>query len=482
MAEAFFDHPFLKGHHAASRFEAIAPDLVIRGEMPRDIAGVFYRNGAEPLYPPNEGDYHWFDGDGMVFGFYIEDGRVSMRNRWVRTEKFNLEKEHGRRLFGIFGNPLTSLPETEGVRYNTANTNVILHGGKLLALMEGAPPIALDPRTLDTLGEDHYGGLINTTFSAHPTVDWFNGEMVNFGAMLEGQGGGNRVRLDRISQDGQLLKTDYFETPWLSPMHTVLLTENYIILPVLPIECSLERAKAGGPLVSWREDLNTRVGIMPRYGDASEIRWLELEPRHMYHEFNAWEEDGKIIADVAAAENTALYPNADGTKKAHLDTTQSLRRWTIDLSKNTDVIKEEILNDRDIQFPRPDDRLMTRATYQTFSNMNQESVDGRADGMDSVMRYNTKTGEEDIYSFGKGAHCGELIFAPRIGAKDEGDGYAVTLVHRANSPESSFVVFDASNIKAGPLAEAVVPFQISSGFHCNYYSADSHLYQEALSA
>ncbi|MCV7080801.1 carotenoid oxygenase family protein, partial [Mycolicibacterium insubricum] len=41
---------------------------------------------------PTDEDYHWFDGDGMVYAFYIENGRISLRNRWVRTDKFLLEQ------------------------------------------------------------------------------------------------------------------------------------------------------------------------------------------------------------------------------------------------------------------------------------------------------------------------------------------------------------------------------------------------------
>jgi parallel beta-helix repeat protein len=110
-------------------FEADAPDLIIEGKIPGDLAGIFYRNGPDPLHPPREGDYHWFDGDGMVFAFEIAEGRVSMRNRWVKTEKFLLEKAAGKRLFGVFGNPMTSDPSVQGKRYNTGNTNIILHGG-----------------------------------------------------------------------------------------------------------------------------------------------------------------------------------------------------------------------------------------------------------------------------------------------------------------------------------------------------------------
>lgn len=480
MTQPFFDHPFLKGHHALSRFEADAPDLFVLGDIPDDLEGVFFRNGAEPLYAPIEGDYHWFDGDGMVFGFYIAGGRVSMRNRWVRTDKFNLEMEAGKRLFGLFGNPLVNNPATADTRYNTGNTNVILHGGKLLALMEGATAMALDPKTLETLGEETYGGAITTTFSAHPTVDQNTGELFNLGAMMEGPGGSKMVRYDIVGRDGSLTKSEYFEAPHLAPMHTFFLTENWVVFPVIPIDVSLERAKKGGPMTAWMPGRSTKLGLMKRYGSADELRWIEMDPRHMFHELNVWEEGDKLIADVAAAEITPLFPDIHGNKVSHADGAQSLRRWEIDLSGKTDAVKETILNGRDIQFPRPDDRRMARKTMHAFANINLHSVDGRADGMDAVLRYNTETGEEDIYHFGNGAAAGELVFAPRKGSSDEADGYALTLVHEADSPVSQLVIFNARDISGGPIARVLAPFRVSSGFHCNYYSTDSYLFEQAM--
>ena len=32
--------------------------------------------------------YHWFSGDGMIHGFFVEDGKVRYRNRYVRTPKW----------------------------------------------------------------------------------------------------------------------------------------------------------------------------------------------------------------------------------------------------------------------------------------------------------------------------------------------------------------------------------------------------------
>ena len=102
--------------------------------------------------------------------------------------------------------------------------------------------------------------------------------------------------------------------------------------------------------------------------------------------------------------------------------------------------------------------------------------------MDAVLRFDTATGTEDIYHFGQGASAGELIFAPKLGGTDEAEGYAMTLVHRANAPGSELAIFDAKNISAGPLCTVEIPFRVPSGFHCNFYAADSALYRGAYGA
>ncbi|MCM6772579.1 carotenoid oxygenase family protein [Nocardia sp. CDC159] len=478
-ATNYRESPFLTGHHRPNRMEVDAPDLFVEGELPADLAGVFYRNGAEPLYPPTAEDYHWFDGDGMVYAFFLEDGRVSLRSRWVRTDKLLLEMKYGRRLFGVLGDPATTDPLAEGTRYNTANTNIILHGGKLLALMEGAPPVELDPRTLDTLGEEHYGGVITMTFSAHPTVDHGTGELINIGSIARRQGTAPEIHYEIIDSERRVTKFESIPMPHQSMMHTFFVTENHVVFPVTPLDISLKRVLSGGPLVAWDPDRPTKLGLMPRLGTAADVRWFETEPRQMMHQANVWEEDGRIVADVAAADGTALFPDVHGRWRSHRETRQSLRRWTIDPAARTRVVREEVLDDHDIQFPRPDDRLMTTPSRQVFANSNLHSVHGRAEGMDSVLRVDTHTGAQDLYHFGDGTSAGELIFAPRVGGAGELDGYALTLVHRAHAPETELAIFDAARLADGPLARVRVPFRIPSGFHCNYYSVDNPLYRQA---
>ena len=65
----------------------------------------------------------------MIQCFNIEGGRVSWRNRWVKSEKFKRELAAGKRLFGVFGNPMMSDPSVIGAEYNTGNTHIVEHAG-----------------------------------------------------------------------------------------------------------------------------------------------------------------------------------------------------------------------------------------------------------------------------------------------------------------------------------------------------------------
>ena len=61
--------------------------------------------------------------------------------------------------------------------YDTSNTHVIGHAGRILALTEGAMPYELSP-TLDTLRRADFGGPLPTGFTAHPKIDPVTGEML----------------------------------------------------------------------------------------------------------------------------------------------------------------------------------------------------------------------------------------------------------------------------------------------------------------
>ena len=134
MADESRANPLLQGNFAPWRMEGDAPDLEIDGQLPPGLEGTYYRNGPNPAYEPR-GRYHWFDGDGMIHAITLRDGRASYRNRWVASAGLVKERAAGRALApGILE---FKLDDMAGFK-NTANTNIVWHGGKLLALVEAA--------------------------------------------------------------------------------------------------------------------------------------------------------------------------------------------------------------------------------------------------------------------------------------------------------------------------------------------------------
>jgi len=56
------------------------------------------------------------------------------------------------------GNPMFAAPSVVEKHYNTANTHVVWHGNRLMALMEGTIAVELEPDTLATIGNFDYDG------------------------------------------------------------------------------------------------------------------------------------------------------------------------------------------------------------------------------------------------------------------------------------------------------------------------------------
>jgi carotenoid cleavage dioxygenase-like enzyme len=467
MTQPFPQHAFLTGPTAPSGVECDAPDLIIEGELPADLNGVYFRNGPDPLYPPREGDeYHWFHGDGMIQRFEFSGGRVAWKNRWVRTEKYALERAAGRSLFGVLGNPMKSDPSVAGEHYNTANTHVVWHGNRLMALMEGTIAVELEPKTLATIGNFNYGGKINGPITAHPKFDHASGEMVFFGNQAKGPFS-EFLRMNVADRNGNLIKDEMIEAPFPSFAHDFFVTEKYVVFPVYPLVFSLERAIAGGIPMAWEPERGAHFGVMPRTGSAADVTWHNMDPRWSFHMVNAWDEGDTIKVDVCASNATRFAPKLDGTMASADDgLSPVLRRWTIDVGGTTNTVGEEQLDDMPCEFPRTDDRFMTRAHRHAW-------LVGGADAQlmfNRLVHFDRVTGTRTLWGDDRYL-LGEPVFAPRSASAPEGDGYVLMLAYDQSTALSQLLVFVATDIERGPVARALLPLRIPAGFHGTWVGA-----------
>jgi carotenoid cleavage dioxygenase-like enzyme len=449
---------YLAGNFAPVRSE---DDFVLEvaGEIPAGLRGAFYRNGPNPQFEPR-GQYHWFSGDGMIHGFFVDGGKVSYRNRYVRTPKRGLENAAGKALFGGF-DPRAADPSVAGEDGGVANTNIVWHAGQLLALEEAHAPTRLDPETLATIGyADGYRGRV----TAHPKIDPKTGEMVWFAYSVGDTPFSNTVSYGVTDKSGKVIRRDDFEAPFSSMVHDFLVTDRHVLFPILPLTGSLPRAMAGGPAFAWEPEKGSHVGVMTRDADVSSMRWFTAEACYVFHPMNAWEEGSKILADVMEYPVAPLFPNVDGTMTARA--AARLVRWTFDLAGDSDAIKREPLDDMAGEFPRFDERYAGLGYRHGWFAANTAG-DG-AVRFDALAHIDLKTGARDVYRFAAGDAPGEPIFVPRDAHASEGDGWVVAVVYRGAEDRSDFLVFDAQGIEAGPIATAKLPRRVPFGFHGNW--------------
>ncbi len=466
MNTAAAPNPFLSGNFAPVSSEDDFPDLKVTGEIPAGLNGTFYRNGPNPQFQPRDANYHWFAGDGMIHAFTIEDGRVHYRNRYVRTPKWQLEHAAGHALFGTFGNPLTTDPEALGKDSGLANTHIVQHAGRLLALEEGHQPFEVDARTLAPRGYLNYAGEARR-FTAHPKIDPITGEMVFFGYMTGDEPFSRQIALGIVDRAGTVTRLDCFEAPYVSMIHDFLVTEHHAAFPVLPLTGDLERAMSGGPPFAWEPDRCGYVGVVRRDAGIDTVRWFETDPCYVFHPMNMWEDGERLYADVMQYESAPLFPNADGSPGA--PASAKLARWTFDLTGGTRTIRRQYLDDTPGEFPRFDERRAGLSyRYGYFAARSVE--DGKV-LFDTLAAVDHHTGRRTLYHFGSDDAVGEPVFVPRHAASAEGDGWLIGVVYRAADDRSDFVVFDAADVSRGPVATAALPRRVPFGFHGSWVSA-----------
>ncbi len=458
-------NPYLTGNFAPIRSEDDFGNLHVKGEIPKGLAGSYYRNGPNPQFEPRDPNHHWFAGDGMIHAFHAADGKVSYNNRYVHTNKYVLEKAAGRALFGSFGNPMTSDPSVVGKDGGIGNTNIVWHGGRLLALEEGHNPFEMDPVTLESRGYRDYAGPA-LRFTAHPKMDPETGEMVFFGYSAGAGFFTDDVAYGVTDKTGKVTRLDMFKAPFSSMIHDFFVTRNYAMFPVLPLSGSLQRAMNGLPPFAWEPDKGGHVGVMRRDAGVETMRWFTTDACYVFHPMNMWEDGDKIYVDVMQYENAPFFPNPDGS--AGKPAAARLARWTFDLADNTNTIKRDYIDDMTGEFPRLDERragLSYRHGYFAANSRNASDVK-----FDSIAHIDHMTGKKIVHTFDDGMP-GEPVFVPRTANASEGDGWLVATVYRPSEDRSDFAVFDAQNVADGPIGIAELPRRIPFGFHGNWRPA-----------
>jgi carotenoid cleavage dioxygenase-like enzyme len=455
-----------RGNRAPIPMERDAPFLKIEGELPRELNGTLYRNGPNPQFEAPGA--HWFAGDGMLHAFHLENGRASYRNRWIRTPKWLAEHDAGRALFAGFGRKLPDAPASAPSDSGVANTNIVFHAGRLLALEEGHLPTEIEPGTLNTRGYHDYGRAIAGPFTAHPKIDPQTGEMVFFGYNAGGPLSAG-ISFGSVNASGVVTRFDRFEAPYTSMVHDFIVTEHHLLFPVLPLTGSMARAMGGQPAYAWEPDKGAYVGVMKRGGAVEDIVWFRGKACYVFHVLNAWEDGDRILADVMQFEEAPLFPHPDGSPTDPQKSRARLCRWTFDLAGNTDRFSRAYLDDVTGEFPRIDDRRAGRShRHGWYACTNPTAPNFVLSGLVHVDGSGARRAR---YQLPLGDTISEPVFVARDAAAAEGDGWLLAVVWRGHDNRSDLAVFNAQDVAAGPVALVQLGHRVPDGFHGNWVAA-----------
>ncbi len=331
----------------------------------------------------------------------------------------------------------------DGLLVTTANTHVIAHAGRLLALEEGGLPYEITPG-LETIGPFDFDGALSGPMTAHPKTCPVTGELLFFGYSIRPP----FLTFYRVDPDGRLVEAVPIDLPVPSMMHDFAITRTRVVFFDSPFVFDWSLAAGGFP---WRWDLEhgASIGVMDRTGGP--VRWMRVHTGHLSHAANAWDDGDAIVLTGTRLDDPTALP--------------LLHEWRIDPVAGT--VDEQPLWDTPTEYPRIADRFTGHENRFVYTNsffFTAEPDHGEINKHDAGKH---NTGKHDTsttitHRLPTGHTCGEPVHVARSTLAED-DGYLLTFAHDRVEDSSYLLVLDSATLEN--LAEVHLPHRVPAGFH-----------------
>lgn len=453
--------------------------LRVEGKIPAFLRGTYYLNGPARFARGDVRYRHWLDGDGMVVALrFGGDGDESegarLTARFVRGTKLADEEAAGRALYRAFG---TSFPDDRLVRgialESPLNVSIYPFGDSLLAFGEQGLPWELHPETLETRGAFNFGGALNpvSPFAAHPKIDPETGELFNFGISFSAAQ--PSLNLYRFSAAGDLIYRRRLELPEPRSLHDFCLSGRHVAFFLGPYQLDMESLREGRTLLDslrWEPEKGSRL-LIARREDGEVVASVPVGERYVLHGINAFEDPGdadRLIVDVLELDRPVydqynvpdLFPDVAPGRPVRL---------TVDLRTGALAGRLEIAYDRAPDFPAIDPDLAGRP-YEDFwmLGISKTGRPGRKTFDQVVHASWAHPDRVDVWQAPPGHYLGG---EPAFAGNPAGGGAVLCQRFDAAAGESAFLVFDAFDVAAGPVAVLPLDQPLHLGFHALFVGA-----------
>jgi all-trans-8'-apo-beta-carotenal 15,15'-oxygenase len=467
------DHaPGLERVFATIPEERSGERLRIEGEVPAWLRGAYLLNGPARFHRGDVRYRHWLDGDGMVCALRFGEDGVRLDARFVRCTKLVDEETAGCALYRAFGTAFEGDRLVRGIALESpVNVSLYPFNNTLLALGEQGQPWELDPETLETRGLYNFNGALNpvTPFAAHPKIDPETGELFNFGISFSATQ--PSLNLYRFTPEGRLVYRKRLPLDDPRSLHDFLLAGRHVAFYLGPYRLDMESlAREGKTLLEslrWEPEKGSRLLIVRRE-NGEPVATVPVGDRYVLHGINAFEDGDHLIVDVLELDRP-VYDQYN--VPALFETVSPGRpvRLVVDLRTGTLVDRQEIAYDRAPDFPAIDpDRAGRPYEDLWMLGISKTGQPGRKTFDELVHASWAHPDRVEIWTAPPGCYLGG---EPAFALNPAGGGAVICQRYDAEKNESAFLVFDAFDVTAGPVAVLPLAKPVHVGFHAVFHPA-----------
>ncbi len=450
----------------------------VRGQLPADLNGTLLRNGPGLFERGNMRRRMQIDADGMVRRFQISNGVAVFTNRHIRTEKFRLEESAGRYIFPSFAMlvPKYKSAFTNSVANlkNQAGVTVFSFGGRVFATDEVQPIVELNPRSLQTIGEARFLPDASVKFMAHYRITNFGSKRLHLTAFDPLR---KKAQVFTFNEKFQVVARSQAVNISQS-FHDWHVTPEFFVFLLPPLSMGtvgMVKAVAGLSTIAdgIQFDPNEKAKVLVLPKDNREPKLYALpHALDSWHSVNAFEEGENIVFDFVASRSRADIASNKSVwtriMRGEIQQNGSLRPTTVDRAIiNYKTNSAKYIHNRfaltGIEMPTINQALTGQRVEDAYFVRGQEAIDNQ------IVHLNLQTGRKQLYDFGPDKFVTEPIMAPGSGGSK--NAYLLSEVYSYKDRKSYLAVFNAKNVRGGPIAEIWLSHHLPIGFHGFWHPA-----------
>jgi beta,beta-carotene 9',10'-dioxygenase len=438
----------------------------ITGELPEWLRGQLVRTAPAVFERAAWRAGHLFDGLSLLYGFTIEPGRVTFRQRLLASKTVDAI-DRGKPVSGFATRLQRSwlqrlLHPIPPVTDNT-NVNVVPFREHWLALTESQEQHCIDADSLASRGLLAYDDELPRMLlmSAHPQPDPRGAGLVNVGTAFGGSSAWVVFRqagaVRQVEGKLPLKRVPYLHSFGVSREHVVLVDHPLRANPVRMLFSN----RGYIDHFRWRPERGTRLWKLERR--SGKFTAYETEPLFCFHTVSAFDDGEDVVVDLLAYDDPQVVHAfrtetlASGAFPAFMP-----RYLRARLSPSKRRVELEPLSDARFEFPVTAPQRAAPRRHAWGVHLSEDPSRAWSSQVVHVAPGTSTRFEEPGFAWA------EPNFVARPGAQDEDDGVLLTLGHHTQRDLSALAILDARTLE--PRARCEVPLSLPFGFHGNFRS------------